>query len=552
LSKIVPVVDFDTCYNYISTYYVPISYKIRSLARLQLNSEAVLIELCRLYGNLCYNNDTGRAQVREQGILQKIQTALQAGLDVASDSRLLAVLPAFLQNFCISNPGNVSSAAELMPDLVELLKKCANLEQLGSFSELLVTLDELEGGRQALLETDAVYTFIVHLINVTEVENFDQLDPDFRHLLSELIEDEKAAEKFIAHSLHLVLLDKIQKSVDGGNPSYGEDGWMKWACDLFTLLLSHAESDPVRALLPKIASWLTSSCGYAVAAAALILGNYCTSEATCQQLLGDCPNVLNDLTTRLRAGEERFVLHAVVGCLRNLAVCQPVRPQLLAAQVDSHALQLIIDLDASTNDITVEYKLVGLLRLLAQQNTALCGRLSVQPQAWDKFISLAAHDSLSNGHMAIEIGRLFSCLIRHGNSAEVWTAFLTSDGLPYLTALLASPHLQLQNEALVPLAMLSAQRPPVEPLVVKLNVDQLVGRLSELMIASATPEEVRWNAAQVVGNLLAWNLTGVTDKLILHQDLLRQGLAILERDLVPADRKTTIAEIVNKLNQALA
>jgi hypothetical protein len=222
----------------------------------------------------------------------------------------------------------------------------------------------------------------------------------------------------------------------------------------------------------------------------------------------------------------------------------------VAAHVDNQSIQLLTELEPSPNDITVEFKLVGLLRLLAQQNASVCGRLAAQPQAWDNFISLAATDRLSNGHMAIEIGRLFSCLVRFGSPADVWPPFLASGGLSYLTSLVCSPHLQLQNEALVPLALLSAQRPPLEALVVNLNVDLLAGCLSQLMTTSEAPEEVRWNAAQVVANLLAWNLTEVTDKLLVHLDRLRQGLTQLEHSLVLPDRKTAIADILNKLNQA--
>ena len=520
-------------------------------ARFLLSSEGALVELCRLYGNLCYNNDSGRALVCRQGILQKILVTLpvlQPSLE-PSTTRLLAVLPAFLQNFCISNPASVSAMTELISELAAMMKHCTSPEQMGPFADFLVSIDELESGRKTLLETDAIAAFVVHLITVTDETNFDQLEKDFLHLVSELIDEQQSAQRFISHSLQEVLLEKIEQRGEKSNPPDGEGGgWMKWACDLLTLLMSHAEPSIVEPLLSRLELWLEDGhSSYPTAAAALMLGNYCTSEVSCRQLLVVCPHVLGQLTARLRTGEERPVLHAVVGCLRNLAVCRPVRPQLLAAGVDQQAVILLLAMKDG-RDATVDFKLVGLLRLLVQDNPELCRSQTARPELMQELVALTLTSDISGGHLTIEIGRLFSSLVRHGKAADLSASIITAGGLPVLTGLLVSPHLLLQNEGLVALALLSGERPPSAQLVEHLNVYLLAARLSELLTAAETPEEVKWNVAQVVGNLVAWNLTGVTEKLAVSVDNLRRGLTALEHSLVSPDKKAVVTDLINKLN----
>jgi hypothetical protein len=521
--------------------------------RLLLGSEGCLVELCRLFGNLCYNSDAGRSLVLSLGLLEKILAAMKSlppGLDLPS-SRLVSVVPAFLQNFCISNPGGLSAASDLALYLAGQLRECADLEQLGPFLEFLVSVDEVEGGRTLLLQKDPVCLFIVHWIALTgKAESWEQQDPDFLGLISELADNQQTASVLVAHSLNTILVDLIEENCSIRCDPEDEDKarGTKWACDLLTLLLSHVESSAVEPLLSRLCMWLDSSWPCQVSSAALILGNFCTSEASCQQLLQACPGLLEQLAGRLSSDQERPVLHAVAGCLRNLAVCRPLRSRLADVQIDQLAAQLFLSKNAHNCDFTLAFKLLGLLRLLTIENAALCCRLGAWPELLEGLAALSDTAGLQ-GHLTLEISRLLSCLVRYSKSADVSAAVVTRGGLPSLAALLASPHLQLQNEALVALAVLTGSRPPASRLVEQLRPDQLTLQLAEILAANSTaPEEVKWNAALVVSNILAWSLTGVTEAVGGSKTPLLSGLKALAADLA-GERKLLVQSIIDTLDR---
>ncbi len=520
--------------------------------RLLLGSEGCLVELCRLFGNLCYNSDAGRSLVLSLGLLEKILAAMKAlppGCDLSS-TRLVSVVPAFLQNFCISNPGGLSPASDLALYLAGQLRECADHEQLGPFVEFLVSVDEVEGGRTVLLQTDPVCIFIVHWIALTgKAEIWEHQDPDFLGLISELADNQETASLLVTHSLHTVLVDIIEECCSTRCDPEDEDkaGRTKWACDLLTMLLSHVEATAVEPLMSRLCTWLDSSWPCQISSAALILGNFCTSEASCQQLLHDCPGLLEQLVGRLSSDQERPVLHAVAGCLRNLAVCRPLRSRFVDVQSDQLAAQLFLSKNSNNCDYTLAFKLLGLLRLLTIENAALCCRLGAWPELLEGLAALSDTAGLQ-GHLTLEISRLLSCLVRYSKSADVSAAVVTSGGLPSLAALLGSPHLQLQNEALVALAVLTGPRPPASRLVEQLRPDQLTLQLAEILANGTAPEEVKWNSALVVSNILAWNLTGVTEAVGDSKTPLLSGLRALAADLTD-ERKALVQSIIDTLDR---
>jgi hypothetical protein len=402
-----------------------------------------------------------------------------------------------------------------------------------------------------LLQTDPVCIFIVHWIGLTgKAESWEQQDPDFLGLISELADNQQTASLLVTHALHTVLVDIIEESCSSRCDPEDEDKarGSKWACDLLTLLLSHVESPAVEPLLSRLCTWLDSSWPCQVSSAALILGNFCTSEASCQQLMQNCPGLLEQLAGRLSSDQDRPVLHAVAGCLRNLAVCQPLRSRLVDVQIDQLAAQLFLSKSSNNCDYTLAFKLLGLLRLLTIENAALCCRLGAWSELLEGLAALSDTAGLQ-GHLTLEISRLLSCLVRYSKSADVSAAVVTGGGLPSLAALLGSPHLQLQNEALVALAVLTGPRPPASRLVEQLRPDQLTLQLAEILANDSTaPEEVKWNAALVVSNILAWNLTGVTEAVRGSKTQLLSGLRALAADLA-GERKLLVQSIIDTLDR---
>ena len=68
------------------------------------------------------------------------------------------------------------------------------------------------------------------------------------------------------------------------------------------------------------------------------------------------------------------VLHAVLGCLRNLAVCQPARQRLLQLCLAEKAGELLVRL-SDGQDQTVTGKLMSTLRLVSQDSPHTCREL---------------------------------------------------------------------------------------------------------------------------------------------------------------------------------
>ena len=64
----------------------------------------------------------------------------------------------------------------------------------------------------------------------------------------------------------------------------------------------------------------------------------------------------------------------MLGCLRNLAVCQPARERLLQLCLPEKAGELLVTL-SSGQDQTVTVKLMSTLRLVSQDSQETCRQL---------------------------------------------------------------------------------------------------------------------------------------------------------------------------------
>ena len=88
---------------------------VGALSRLswQCDASQLLIQICRLGGNLCFDSPDGRACVLETGVLEKLVSVLSGNSTNQEDS-IWRVIPSFLHNYCHENKTGLASAEKLL------------------------------------------------------------------------------------------------------------------------------------------------------------------------------------------------------------------------------------------------------------------------------------------------------------------------------------------------------------------------------------------------------------------------------------------------------
>jgi hypothetical protein len=113
-------------------------------------SAELMIEICRLFGNLCFNNPKGRELVKSLGLLATLGTAVEKiNQQDFLNTKLILVLPAFLQNFIIDNTENMHLISPTLHSITKILANTEPVDHTGSLEDLLVVLSD--GDQGALL-----------------------------------------------------------------------------------------------------------------------------------------------------------------------------------------------------------------------------------------------------------------------------------------------------------------------------------------------------------------------------------------------------------------
>lgn len=461
----------------------------------ELGSVELVTQACRLGGNLCFDSPRGREAVLQAGLLPALAEALPS-LSSPTSSRLWQILPAFLHNYCADSPGSLPSVMDCVDraalHYTQIQEEDSSVE---AWTSLLTGLSDHEG-KLLLFSRPNVLGSLLHLLQVTQEEEGLQA---LLELLHQLCDDETISCQCLELGLLALLLDKLES---GGNQEL-DTGLL----DLLALISSHPEAlealllpcSPLPSLLP---SWLSSSHQRQAATAALVYGNYCTSDSNCS-LLVSSSTVPATLVTLLHPDSDTKLLHAVVGCLRNLSVCKPARDLLCSLFLPQACSQLLLHLSASS-DHTVTPKLVATLRLVTQGEGAACRQLGGNRDLLNCLVSISKFSLVPA--LAIETARLVASLVRYSEDATTLAHCIEAEGcLPLLTSLLNSPHPQLINEVLVVLNIASASSPRHPSLLAPgLDMPCLASRLAATLLLPHCPAEIKSNAVLLLHNLLQW------------------------------------------------
>jgi len=472
----------------------------------------LVVELCRLGGNLCFDCPLGRETVTQAGLLGKLADLVQS-LPEDSHSKVWTVLPAFLHNYCADNLQCLNTVQQIADVTAKHFAKITdesmedechevNEAALESYASFLAGLSDHEGKISFFLLLPLAKSIICILSKSTSEETISSI----LELLQELFEDEFIGNVYAEINMVNILLVKM---------NIWPSELVTSALDLLALLSSHSSIlpkilNPTSPLHSAVTAWFNNQPSpHHTATAALIYGNFCTTDASCLQLLSTTiPPVL---VTLLSPSSPHKLLHAVIGCLRNLSVCQAAREQLIGLFLPEASCQLLVHL-SSESDHTVTPKLLSTLRLVTQGDQGCCtkiGRDMVLVQGIVKIAQISIVPALN-----IEATRLLSSFIRYSKDSIVVENALAADATPLLLGLLNSPHPQLINEMLVALNLAAANRPPCAKLVEQIDSEFLASKVVDIILMDNCPKEIKCNAVTLVHNILEWNLTSIKDNFV--------------------------------------
>jgi len=474
-------------------------------------SSLLVVELCRLGGNLCFDSPLGRETVSQAGLLGKLSEVVP-GLQ---DDRLWAVLPSFLHNYCADNLqclNTVQQIAEVTAehfadnqeamDSTDANGEChPQVDEAGmeSYASFLGGLSDHEGKHDFFKMIPIIRSIIKLLSSSTSEETISSI----LDLLQELFEDEQVGNAYVEHNLVDILLKNMNTW-----PSELEAS----SLDLLALLSSHSSIlpkilNPTSTLHTEVTTWFTTQpSAHHTATAALIYGNYCTTDENCLHILSTTiPPVL---VTLLSPTSSHKLLHAIIGCLRNLSVCQQAREQLIGLFLPEASCQLLLHF-SSGSDHTVTPKLLSTLRLVTQGDEQSCKRIGRDGELLQGLVKIAQISIVPA--LNIETTRLLSSIVRYAKDSAVVENIVDNDVTPLLLGLLNSPHPQLINEMLVALNLAAANRPPNAKLVEQIDAEFLAAKLADILEMENCPKEIKCNAVTLAYNILEWKLTSITE-----------------------------------------
>ena len=519
------------------------------------------VQVCRLGGNLCFDSPAGRTLVLQADILNKLAGTV-AALDTEDTSKLWLVLPSFLHNFCHDNLHCLHSVTDISTVLASHFSSVSLHQNLEAAAEnYLGWLSGLQDheDRLGLYSKPEVVTSLLHLLQVLQAGETLQTVLQF---LQETLESEELSSAYADHDVVETLL-KISTTTDEETASL--------SLDVLVLLSSHS-SVLSRVLSPcsscllwtSLLSWLASPpSSHHLASAALLCGNICTSSAACMQVMETAaPAYIIGQLDDNNAGK---VLHAVLGCLRNLAVCEAARERLLQLSLAEKTSDLLVSLSRG-RDHTVTPKLMSTLRLVSQNSPQTCAQLGTNTEllrgqyTCRTALRVSVRSEFFNfteNHLAglvtigqvsvvpglnIEATRLLSSVLRYSRQPSVGVLAVEAGALPLLLGLLNSPHSQLINEMLVALNLITGVRPPRPEVTENIDPEFLSTKIRDVltMEEEKCPKQVKYNAISLVNSILQWDDQSIKDHFCKHE--LKEEIRKFDGDL----------DIVQKMMELMA
>jgi len=458
----------------------------------------MVVQLCRLYGNLCYNCSQGRALVAEGDLLEALHTSLVAQHSStqlhSTHPKLFIVLPAFLQNLIIDNPGKIDDCSAL----VELLAQDVSQtnQEYQPFEDLLLAIAD-EGAGDAVKGAGASHlgktTILAACLQILKASGGEVSD-DLLILLIGLTENEKASRTLIDLKLQDILVAHIEADVYSNEKDAETDkSSRELVCELLVLSLGQAELED---LDPDfIGRWIRQDKdSLLVSTGLLVLGNLVTSDHNVDVLVTE---ELQTLFLNLLNTQDPKMRHSLLGCLRNCCVnvkmCQALVDRGLATEI----------MKSCTAEAKTLHTSVSILRLMALRSLGVCKEVAENPDFIKRLVSAGSSTSMFSpelGQMNIELARLFSTIITKTLSEVVTRSLVELNCLPFLLSLLSSNHPVLLNQAVLPLCIISTFKPLPDKVAEALSVETF-DKLATLLDNMDVQKEIKQNIVKLMNSI---------------------------------------------------
>ncbi|XP_025092007.1 rap1 GTPase-GDP dissociation stimulator 1-like isoform X2 [Pomacea canaliculata] len=463
-------------------------------------SPAVATQACRALGNICFDNDEGRAAVNEGGGMAALLSLLQRYISSTEDGacKLRVIACGFILN--LTNECETLQEQAVKAGVLGLLDQCLHQhpddEDLVNMAMAsIISIADSEMGRKQVCETGILDT----LLEVVEREETGASLCQVLEQLNSLAENVETMRNRLAEgSLPSHLVRIIQ--FNSGKGSQDREECVKLSSDLLlSLLVGDGSMEKLYGggegmVFKQCVQWLEAKSDSLKVLGALAVGNFARSDAHCKQLVD--VGIVEALLSGLAAGdgaEPSFTLqHAVLSSLRNLAIPASNKARLLEAGVMRAVLEL-----KHTEVMAVVFKLLGVLRMLTDGQEAAALALG---QDHDFLVCLVDWCAVEE-HAGVkgEAVRLLASMIKNSKSSQVMRNIVREEGLPHLVSMATSEHLVMQNEALIALTLVASTIPG--DAAVSLKEADLVGTVSGLVKNKSAPAELLCNVLTLVRSL---------------------------------------------------
>ncbi|XP_060551393.1 rap1 GTPase-GDP dissociation stimulator 1-like isoform X2 [Ruditapes philippinarum] len=486
-----------------------------------------MTQACRALGNICFDNDIGRAKVDEDDGISILLTLLNSllGNTKSGTDKLRTIACGFLLNLTNSNETLQKKALEedALNLIAKYLKNYETDERLCNMVLLTIaSLTDSEMCKEKLFASNLCQSMVDFLQTPTGEDQYESV-LDILITLSEWDE----VKDLLAQTDLCKQLIKMAQVTLGENAEYSEDNQqkVKMSSDLLILLLTGEKSMEILfdggkgEIFSESMTWLDSDEQHLQLCGALAVGNFARSDEHCQFLVEQ--GVIKRLLRLLKPvyGEQKCTLeHASLSALRNLAIPAGNKASLIKEGVIDAVLVLV-----DSEMLAVIFKMLGVLRMLVDGQDDAAVKLGQHRE----FVTRLVEWSACEEHPGVkgEATRLMAWLVKNSRAEDVMRNIIRADGIPFLVAMATSEHIVMQNESLVALTLIAST--VLADAALPLKEADILDTITQLLKADETLPEIKCNTLTLTRTICSSEA--------LREDLLSSSIPDVIRQLTEHD-----------------
>lgn len=514
---------------------------------------AVLTQVCRALGNMCYESERGQACVLDaeglEVLLSVLEKAILLGNNVTGVRTLRSVIIGFLLNLTISQQDKHQKLVALGG--IGLICKVLELDGLNedgsnTTNHAIVILgyliDQVSAGETVF--TEKVCQTLVQVL-VTFSSSSAEICESVLELLLNNAEDDSVKQSLAQHGLCQLLIglvEKYQSLVEDSDED--TQHLFKLATDLVVIILNGDTSmsllygDGKGDVYLSMLRWVKADNIDLQIHGVLALGNFARCDLHCIRMVESGVHEHFLMLLKNHSGPEGDVRlqHALLSALRNLAIPTVNKAVILKAG----ALDVLTPM-INACPLTVAFKLLASLRMLVDGQDQAAEQLGKDKQLLNKLVDYSTTD----GHIGVqgEASRLLAWIVKNSRSSDVSTTVVQCSALPPLVSMLCSEHAVMRNEALLALTLVSASHLSMaEHSLAEAKVcAKVAGLLTEYGTTMEKP--MLCNTLALLRELVASD--------VLAKDLVQSGVHESLTSLTSRKDISDLDELVSKLSSAL-